>query len=618
MKTPIKLDIEPGAEWLLPAAKRWLEQAKRVMRTPLGAKVFDLPSGEKVTVQWRQGLDYVRISGAGLPYWILRPYVATPYELDHISFVEQYDIIADMINPSGVTYSWAVTDSDTGAVYSSGVGVMDRTITSCGGGGCSFHGNAVNIPFYGTNGGTADSISYVGSTSGCSNVTCFNSEHLYYRVAELLFNNRYSRVITTLNGVIAQAPFLGGVGSINPWDGSEIITGRVLSLLYGFAPPWLNGSLYSAYLDTLNGSDLGPSSFSFSLPSRVAYTTDSISDTANKVLIQIRRAVSMEDWSRLRDELSAGTPPLKFIRSIATGISSGKAVRTTPISVGITNTTVGVVQTRAVHYSYDITDQDGQIVEHVVGDLRGTTTTENVYQTRRSFVVKETDVDYLVGVRANTREFVRMPPPSVADLNAEFSPPAGFLKKYWADIPLREANPGEVPQPTYAAAANTPRTAGKIVLFSPAYTDEELNAAIGVAHQRATAAYDSALQDYQISFGAVPPAARVGIGPVSALAWQAAATIPEPAAIAVHGVVSVKYDAVAGEFVFSRWEDLGGFVIEIPPGVNLAPKTNSSFSSYTGYPWSDIVTAAEVQKDTPTPEITFIRAAINSARAALV
>lgn len=67
MKNPIKLDIEAGAEWLLPAAKRWLEQAKRAMRTPLGAKVFELPSGEKVTVQWRQGLDYVRISGGACP-----------------------------------------------------------------------------------------------------------------------------------------------------------------------------------------------------------------------------------------------------------------------------------------------------------------------------------------------------------------------------------------------------------------------------------------------------------------------------------------------------------------------------------------------------------------------
>lgn len=66
MKTPVKLDIEAGAKWLLPAAKRWLEQAKRVMRTPLGAKVFDLPGGEKVTVQWRQGLDYVRISAGVL------------------------------------------------------------------------------------------------------------------------------------------------------------------------------------------------------------------------------------------------------------------------------------------------------------------------------------------------------------------------------------------------------------------------------------------------------------------------------------------------------------------------------------------------------------------------
>lgn len=63
MKNPIKLDIEPGTEWLLPVAKRWLEQAKRAMRTPIGSKVFDLPTGEKVTINWRQGVDYVRIGG---------------------------------------------------------------------------------------------------------------------------------------------------------------------------------------------------------------------------------------------------------------------------------------------------------------------------------------------------------------------------------------------------------------------------------------------------------------------------------------------------------------------------------------------------------------------------
>lgn len=88
MKTPIKLDIEAGAEWLLPAAKRWLEQAKRAMRTPLGAKVFDLPSGEKVTVQWRQGLDYVRISGGKVWYPVgvalpnPYPYAAAPTATD--------------------------------------------------------------------------------------------------------------------------------------------------------------------------------------------------------------------------------------------------------------------------------------------------------------------------------------------------------------------------------------------------------------------------------------------------------------------------------------------------------------------------------------------------------
>ena len=65
MKTPIKLDIETGTEWLLPAAKRWLEQAKKAMRTQLGAKVFDLPTGEKVTINWRPEQEYIRIKGQG-------------------------------------------------------------------------------------------------------------------------------------------------------------------------------------------------------------------------------------------------------------------------------------------------------------------------------------------------------------------------------------------------------------------------------------------------------------------------------------------------------------------------------------------------------------------------
>lgn len=98
LPSPIKLDIEPGVEWLLPAAKRWLAQAKKIGRS-VGSKVFLLDTGERASVTWGPSLDYIRIIAAKLGKVVGRSYTSSA---SYVGYIWSSGARVDMVHPSTV------------------------------------------------------------------------------------------------------------------------------------------------------------------------------------------------------------------------------------------------------------------------------------------------------------------------------------------------------------------------------------------------------------------------------------------------------------------------------------------------------------------------------------
>lgn len=539
---------------------------------------------------------------SGLPYYVSGLAVSTPYDIDSISVRAEQDYIYSLSATGNYTelgrsaacpvgqahnsYSWVITDTETGAIHSSGSGESYRCYTSSGGGGQSFTGYAINVPFGGFDGGTATGLGSIGSTSGCVNVTCHNADHFYYRVSEATYHSMFTRVTTTLQGVVVEIPYMS-LGTFI-WDGTEVITGRRLQLLYGFNPPWTSNTL-SGYMDTLNGSDLGPASLSFTIPDRVAYTTSSITIEGTTRLMRLRRDMAVRDWNTLRDSLRTGTPPARFIQTIAPGVASGKAVRANAIEVTSSDTVVDQTTTRTIKYTYN---KDASTVS---GSVVGSKTTRQEPITKRGAVTRVTLDNFLDNTKTRSGNYLVLPNSSTstivaADTNIPAWERPVFLKEYWRSTKLIPLVTGGAAPTQYDATQNTPGVTADIVLFS--------------------AVVDG-----------------VPIGPLAVLDFPVSDTsLAAATQFAIHGVLRVKYDPESGQFIFVRWEDLKDYVVTAPSDVTLKIG-DSVLTKYSGYKWEDLIATATLQDVEPLPTDTsvsakayrnrqFIIAAVRSAKSA--
>lgn len=541
MKPPVKLDIDQGGEWLLPAAKRWLAEAKRLTKLPFGSKVFPLPSGEKVTVNWRQGADYIRISAPSTPYCSLGA-VDTPYDIDGLYLENVYDYYAtatweplwNLPDTCG-DIAYTVLDVGTGAQYSSGV------VNSCA------------DPFW------TNQIGEIVTSKNCSGT--------------------HTAVVSSLHGVVSRAyGFIDGV--------------------------WLGGDTADVSPACLPGS---PATIPVPVPDRVAfYAAPTSGGGAEENMQARRRVIAANDWNRLREDMINGvSPPAQFVRQAVPGVVSTRAKRQYPITVTVNTDEVSfsssyvfycpdsvsptlpyasyrpevVTITRKVDYQYQLQAPGESEPQTVVGALIGTRTIYAEQIGRYLHNRRAVTNDFLSGVLAYSDSKIMVANACSSDYFTEYNKhaaaPAKFLRDYWAAVPLVESTTYVFPQ-QYEARQNTPGVRASVVLFS------------------------------RVVDGAPT-------GPLNVFTWPATVQTSQAPNIAIHGVMYAKYDSDAGEFVFSRWEDLGDYEIAVPAGVSISSNT-TAFRRYYGYPWIDIVSAAETHKTSTT--FTFLQEALRAARAA--
>lgn len=99
---PVKLDIDSGAEWLLPVAKRWLAHGKSVVGR-IGSKFCTLPGGEQVTLTWTPWLEYIRIKAIAIGKIVGFSYDGYGPGYIHTGYVWDSGVRTDMIADASIS-----------------------------------------------------------------------------------------------------------------------------------------------------------------------------------------------------------------------------------------------------------------------------------------------------------------------------------------------------------------------------------------------------------------------------------------------------------------------------------------------------------------------------------
>lgn len=119
---PTKLDVQPGGEWLVPAAKRWLEQAKLAMGR-VGSKVV-MADSATVTLAWGPALDYIRISAPSV--WVAGAMFSGTSSLAHEPFKRFGETSTPLEEPAGAASTVAHWISSDGARCAGGYFGVDN------------------------------------------------------------------------------------------------------------------------------------------------------------------------------------------------------------------------------------------------------------------------------------------------------------------------------------------------------------------------------------------------------------------------------------------------------------------------------------------------------------